>query len=247
MKPEMYEIYNRVEDTHWWFQARRAIVLRLLDAFVERGKPLRVLDIGCGTGMMLNALRRFGEVVGVDPNDAAIAYSRRKIRPPCRVVKGHLPEALPRGQRFEIVTALDVLEHIDDDAASLRAIHEEVLHPRGTFMLTVPAYGFLWSGHDEMNLHKRRYTVRELKRKLLSAGFRTRKCSYYNMFLFPAGLAGKFYGNIRHNQAPRAHFDEVPPRWVNSWLYRIFSSERFLLPHLNFPFGVSIVAIASHG
>src|SRR5262249_50545418 len=139
MKPEMYEIHNRVEDTHWWWQARRAIVLRLLDAFVEGARPLRVLDIGCGTGMMINALRRFGGVVGIGPNDAAIANSRRKISPPCRVMKGHLPEGLPRGQRFEIVTALDVLEHIDDDLAALRAIHDEVLHPQGTLMLTVPA------------------------------------------------------------------------------------------------------------
>jgi SAM-dependent methyltransferase len=191
MKPEMYEIYNRVEDTHWWFQARRAIVLRLLDAFVEHGKPLRVLDIGCGTGMMLNALRPFGEVVGIDPNDAVVAYSRRKVRPPCRVVKGHLPEALPHGQRFELVTALDVLEHIDDDVASLRAIHEGVLHPQGTFMLTVPAYGLLWSGHDEMNLHKRRYTVRELKRKLLSAGFRTRKMQLLQYVPVPGRTGGQ--------------------------------------------------------
>jgi SAM-dependent methyltransferase len=244
MRPEMYEFFNRVEEHHWWFQARRDIVLNLLALFAPSDRPMRVLDIGCGTGMMVNALRQFGEVFGIDPDEHAIAYSRRRITDPTRVHKGQLPDGLPRDQRFEIVTLLDVLEHVEDDVGSLRAIRE-VLNPRGILFLTVPAFPFLWSGHDEINQHKRRYTVSELTLKLQYTGFKILKCSYFNTFLFPMAFAFKIFNRIRWGDAPRSHIESVPSSIVNAALRRIFSFERFLLPRVNFPFGVSLLAIAS--
>lgn len=244
MRPEMYEFLNRVEEHHWWFQVRRDIVLSLLTSFAPSDRPMRVLDIGCGTGMLVNALRQFGEVFGIDPDEQAIAYSRKKIKDPTRVQKGHLPDGLPRDQRFEIVTLLDVLEHVEDDVGSLRAIKQVLLSP-GILFITVPAFPFLWSGHDEINQHKRRYTMNELTRKLQCTGFKILKCSYFNTILFPVAFAFKAYSRMRWGNAPRAHIESLPSSLMNSSLRSFFSVERFLLPYVNFPFGASLLAIAS--
>lgn len=244
MRPEMYEFLNRVEEHHWWFQTRRDIVLGLLARFAPVTRPVRVLDIGCGTGMILKALGRFGDVFGIDPDEQAIVYSRSKIKDPSRVRQGQLPDRLPTDQRFEIVTLLDVLEHVEDDVGSLRAI-QNVLAPAGILFVTVPAFPFLWSGHDEINQHKRRYTVDELRQKLQRAGFKILKCSYFNTLLFPLAMAFKMYTRMRWGYAPRAHMETVPGPLINISLRRIFTFERFLLPQVDLPFGVSLLAIAS--
>jgi SAM-dependent methyltransferase len=215
-----------------------------LTAVAGPGRPKRVLDIGCGTGMMMSALQPFGDVFGIDPDEQAVAYSRAKVTNPSRVHQGGLPDALPQGQSFEIVTLLDVLEHIEDDVGALRAMHT-LLEPEGIVFVTVPAFMALWSGHDEMNQHKRRYTMRELTRKLEHAGFTILKCSYFNTLLFPAAVALKIYNRVRWRGAPRAHIGPEPTAWVNGMLRRVFAFERVLLPHINFPAGVSLLAIAS--
>lgn len=244
MQPEMYELFNRIETRHWWFRARRDIVVGLLAAAAPPGRPRRVLDIGCGTGMMINALRPFGDVFGIDPDEQAVAYSRAKVAHPSRVRQGSLPDDLPRDQRFAIVTLLDVLEHVEDDVEALRAVHA-VLEPDGILFVTVPAFMALWSGHDEINRHKRRYTMRELTAKLTRTGFTLRKCSYFNTLLFPAAVVLKAYNRVRWRAAPRAHIGPEPASWINSALWRIFALEGALLRHVNFPLGVSLLAIAS--
>lgn len=244
MRPEMYELFNRIETRHWWFQARRDIVVNLLATVAPPGRPRQVLDIGCGTGMMINALRPFGDVFGIDPDEHAVAYSRAKVQHPDRIGPGGLPNDLPRGRRFEVVTLLDVLEHVDDDIEGLRAVHA-LLEPEGILFVTVPAFMALWSGHDEVNRHKRRYTKRELTSKLQNTGFTIIKCSYFNTLLFPAAVVAKVYNRNRWRGAPRAHIGSVPASWINAALGGIFGFERVLLPYVTFPLGVSLLAIAS--
>ena len=246
MRPEMYDLFNRVEEQHWWFQARRAIVVSLLASFAPPGRVRRVLDIGCGTGMMMNALQPFGDIFGIDPDEQAVAFSRAKVDVPDRVCEGRLPDGLPRDQRFEIVTLLDVLEHVEDDVRSLCAIRA-TLDRGGILFITVPAFGALWSGHDEINQHKRRYTMGELKRKLHGTGFTILKCSYFNTFLFPAAVALKVYSRLRWRGVARSHIESVPKPWINAALYRVFAFERLLLYHANLPVGASLLAIASNG
>ncbi len=143
------------------------------------------------------------------------------------------------------MTVLDVLEHVDDDEKSLRAI-SDILNPGGLLLVTVPAYGFLWTSHDQANQHKRRYEIGDLRQKLKKAGFKVEKISYFNTFLFPPIFIIKLFLLLFSKNSKAAHFwKNLPPRFFNKTLKLIFSSEKYFLSKINFPFGISIVAIAS--
>lgn len=151
-----------------------------------------------------------------------------------------IPDSVP-ARSFDLVTLFDVLEHFEDDGAAL-AIYER-LNSGGYVVLTVPAFRFLWSEHDDLAHHQRRYTKRELQDTLEKAGFRIVRLSYFNFFLFPvvavARLAKKFLGI---NTGATDFF--MPSAPINSLLASLFSAERYFLRYINFPFGVSIIAIA---
>jgi len=242
MKEVMYDYFYQIEDKHWWFQGRRKIVMELIDKYYKKTPGAKVLDVGCGTGMMLKYLSKYGEVWGTDKDPKAIEYSKTKA-PNTEIISGSIPEKIPEG-KFDLVTALDIVEHIERDVEALKVIFN-TLKNNGVLVMTVPAYQFLWSTHDEINEHKRRYQLPELKEKLERAGFNIIKISYYNVLLFlPIAfflLLKKLFGSKK----PKSHFEKMPNYIVNWLLEKIFSSERYLLPFFNFPLGVSIIAIAS--
>ena len=151
MEQHYYAEYRAVEDRHWWFLGRRAILLGLLDRHVPVGDPAkRVLDVGCGTGAMLQQLDRYGTVDGVDADEDAVRFCKGRGLDSVRLLEnGSLP--FDSGT-FDLVTALDVIEHIDDDSAMLAEIHR-VLRPGGTFLVTVPAFQSLWGPQDEISHH----------------------------------------------------------------------------------------------
>ena len=142
---------------------------------------------------------------------------------------------------FDAITMLDVLEHIEDDVGSLATI-ERLLRPGGTFLCTVPAFAFLWSGHDDDAQHKRRYTRPELRAKLEGAGLRVRKISYYNTFLFPPIVSAHYLLGGRRRGSGTALREVATP--LNAVLCRIFAAERHWLRVGTFPFGVSVLALA---
>jgi SAM-dependent methyltransferase len=239
MDDALYVQHDVLEEDHWWFVGRRRIVMSVLRSFLprDRGTPA-LLDLGCGTGGMLRAFRELGEATGMDSSSFAIERARE--RSGCRVERGMLPEPIPfEPMSFDVVTALDVIEHVDDDRAALGAIHR-LLRSGGLFVCTVPAFPFLWSGHDEVNHHRRRYRRRELRRKLEEAGFRIRKLTYFNVALFLpivlVRLAGRLAGRTRSDL-------EVPAPGLNGALSAIFGAERHLLRVMSMPFGVSLLAV----
>jgi 2-polyprenyl-3-methyl-5-hydroxy-6-metoxy-1,4-benzoquinol methylase len=242
MKAEMYALHAANEESHWWFAARRSIVLRLLRTEIgEQRRPLRLLDVGCGAGGMLEYLREFGEATGVDSARDAIRYAAEKG---VDVRAGSLPDGLPFGpeQRFDVVTLLDVIEHIDDDHASLRTIHG-LLDPGGLLLLTVPAFPSLWSGHDVVNEHKRRYTRSDLRALLERAGFEVHTLSYFNTALFLPIAGARIVQRWLGGTTTGADEGSVP-RPVNAILRSIFAAERHVLGRLTLPFGVSLIASA---
>src|SRR5207245_7389852 len=171
MQPHTYAIMRKVEDRHWWFVGRR----RIIAAFVEQicrnlqnggpGQP-RILDIGCGTGANLELLSKFGEAEGVDVSTEALNFCRARG---LKNVKQGAAESLPCDDRsFDLVTGLDVVEHLDDDVAGLREMHR-VLRTDGRVLLFVPAFMFLWCVQDDVSNHRRRYTLSELRRKFEQA------------------------------------------------------------------------------
>jgi len=239
MNAEMYRRFFDVQKKHWWFSTRKKIVLDTIARYSNEQEAPKILDIGCGSGVMLSALDAVGRVYGMDMSDDAIDFSKEVFKG--EVKKGFLPDQVPYDRGFfDLITALDVIEHIDSDLDSLKAIHS-LLVSGGKVIITVPAYMFLWSSFDEMNEHKRRYTRSELREKLVQAGFTVEKISYYNTLLFPVVFIVRMLNNILKRDG--ASDVDMPSRPVNFVLEKIFSIEKYLLKFLNLPFGVSVLAV----
>lgn len=233
----MYE----VEGKHWWFLGRRKII----ESFIERicrdlgkRKP-RILDVGCGTGANLQMLSNFGVAEGVDVSAEALDFCR--ARGLAKVEQG-AAEALPfEDASFDLVTGLDVVEHLDDDVAGLKEMRR-VLRPRGRALLFVPAFMFLWGVQDDISHHRRRYTLPELKRRLADAGFEVERATYANITFFLPILLGRVI--MRLTGVRPASENNITIGALNGFLGWILGAESWWLRRMNFPFGVSIVCVA---
>ena len=239
MNIEMYRIFFNIQKQHWWFVTKKDIILDAIAGHVQLQKDNTVLDIGCGSGLMLNALDELANTSGMDMSDEAIQFSKEIFKG--SIKQGSLPDNVPfSNESFDLITALDVIEHIDEDIESLKAIRY-LLKPSGKAIITVPAYMFLWSSFDEMNEHKRRYTLPELRQKLISAGFQIEKISYFNTILFPIVYIVRKLNNLLGRDG--ASDVDMPGRPMNFILKSIFGLEKYLLRLMNLPFGVSILAV----
>lgn len=241
MQQHTYSIMYEVEGTHWWFKGRR----RIISSFVEkicrdlgRERP-RILDVGCGTGANLEMLAEFGEAEGVDVSVDALAFCRARG---LRNVRQGAAEKLPyEDESFDLVTALDVVEHLDDDAAGLREMHR-VLRPNGRALLFVPAFMFLWGVQDDISHHRRRYTLAGLQRVVREAGFEVERATYANISFFGPILLGRLL--MRATGIRPASENNINVSALNGLLGRVFGAESALLRRLNFPFGVSAICVA---
>ncbi|UYV15392.1 class I SAM-dependent methyltransferase [Porphyrobacter sp. ULC335] len=239
MELAAYQSLRASQDRHWWFVGRRRIVAQLISMFVPLPANARVLEAGCGYGGNLAMLDKLGEVQAFEFNDDARAHAANLLRRP--VAYGRLPDKIGfDNDRFDLIAMLDVLEHIDDDVASLRTLGER-LAPGGALLLTVPAVPWLWSDHDVLHQHKRRYTRALLAERLHAAGFEIAGIGYFNTLLFPLALAQRLIarlvgaGGVDH---------AVPPEPLNALMTGIFSLEVGLLGRIPFPIGLSLFAVA---
>lgn len=248
MRQNFYSEYYAVEDKHWWFIGRRRVLLRLLDLYFRppSSQPREILDVGCGTGTMLQYLTRYGSAMGVDADENAVSFCKQRGVDNVELFDGH---RLPfPDESFNLVTMFDVLEHIEDDRSAVMEVFR-VLKPGGTFMLTVPAYAFLWGPQDEISLHKRRYVATELRWRISEQSFKIVKLSYFNTFLFPGIAAIRLLRRLVPSRrgvvaSLKSDFTLTRRGPLNSLLAMLFGSERFIVGRLNVPFGVSIVCIA---
>jgi SAM-dependent methyltransferase len=245
MLEDYYEDYYNAELTHWWFSARRVIVASLLRKFAPTSHTLDVADIGCGMGANFRMLSEFGRVFGVDSSTTALGFSRQRSEG--SLVAAGLPTLPFPNERFDVVCAFDVVEHVQDDRAACRELWR-ICRPGGLLIVTVPAYDWLWSEHDVVNEHKRRYTRRQLKDCLSQPGAQLLKLSYMNTVLAPPLilyrlLKSLLVGKKKDSGPARSDIFTLPPT-VNSFLKKVFSSEAKWLLHGNFPFGVSVVSVA---
>lgn len=236
-----YEAMYRLETSYWWYIARRALAVELLNHELNGTAGARILDVGCGTGANMSAFASLAPTVGIDFSMDALHFCQaRGIQTVALTGIEELP--FPCGT-FDIVTALDVLEHTDDDLHCLREIHR-VSKDKGFVLITVPAYGFLWSEHDEALKHRRRYTAHELRNKLTVSGFEVVRTSYFISTLFFPILALRIWQGLRKDSTRPKTSLYVMPNWINRALVGLLAFERRLFQQINIPFGVSIVALA---
>jgi SAM-dependent methyltransferase len=238
MDDVLYSTFAEVEDCHWWFVARREILFSLLRTRIHLPDDAEILDVGCGTGATLQALSQRYKAFGIDPSSLAIDQCR--ARGLANAAVGTLEEFPFPGKSFDLIAMLDVIEHIDDDVAALQ-LAKKLLKDGGHILLTVPAFQFLWSKHDEINQHKRRYAKRVLKECLEKSGYTVDFISYYNTFLFPLAFVERVFEKILRTDASIAL--KIPPAPLNALFTRLFGCERWWLEVGPFPFGLSLLAI----
>ena len=233
-------VYDRMaehDSTHWWYTARRDILHDYVARYAALPDGARILEIGCGTGHNLAMLRQFGSVDAIDPAARRIA-SARLGKPVGDAPLPTLP-GIERGA-YDLIAVLDVVEHIDDDVAALGAM-KDCLAPGGKILIAVPAHRWMWSAHDVVNHHRRRYSKRTLQAAIDAAGLVARKLGYFNSLLFPlaaaARLAGRMTGRDDSDDSP-------PPGPVNRLFEAIFRCERHLVGRVPMPIGVSILTLA---
>jgi SAM-dependent methyltransferase len=241
MNEHEYQKMFEMENRYWWFIGRRKLVDWLITQYSALGGKALLFDLGCGTGRNLQHFSQHGRVVGGDCAVAALDSCRKHD---LTNVFGCQAEAIPlKSGSVDVVTALDVLEHIREDMTAVQEVYR-ILKPGGLFVALVPAYGFLWSEHDEALHHFRRYVAGELRAKLVAAGFVLERVSYYIFFLFfPILLFRLWQGLNRTSISPAVSYRE-PPIWINEFFVWLLTIERYMLRFINIPFGVSLLAVS---
>ncbi len=240
MENKIFQKMLKLESSHWWFVARRKIIQRAINN-LDLPRNIRILDAGCGNGDNLSLLSTFGDLVAFEKNEYALKTAKsKKIG---EIYKAELPDKLPNTVKtnFDLIVLLDVLEHIDDDSKSLTTVRK-LMNNKGIILITVPAFQWLWSEHDVIHHHKRRYSKSELREKLDSSGFRIKYISYFNTLLFPFALVERIGQKIFSPSNPEIL--ELPNNKINFLLEKIFSLEAIFMNKISLPFGLSLVAIA---
>ncbi|WP_082474667.1 class I SAM-dependent methyltransferase [Sphingomonas sp. Leaf343] len=235
-------VYDRMaahDSTHWWYRARRDILADYLTRYGDVPAGARILEIGCGTGHNLPMLAKFGSVEAIEIDPAAREIASERLGRP--VGDAPLPE-LPGVERgaYDLVAVLDVVEHIEDDVAALAAM-KSLLKPGGKILIAVPAHQWMWSAHDVVNHHHRRYSKTTLKTAIERAGLKPDRLGYFNTLLFPLAAAARIAGRM----TGRDDSDDSPPaKPLNTMFEAIFRLERHLVGRLPMPPGVSLVTLA---
>ena len=241
MKEHTYPIMFRVEQAHWWYTGRRKILAGFVEQICRQvtDRRPRILDVGCGTGANLLMLSQYGDAEGVDVSEDALSFCRERGLDKVRLGAG---EELPYDDgTFDLVTAFDVVEHMDDDLAGLREMRR-VLRPGGRVFLFVPTFMFLWGLQDDVSNHRRRYRLPELRRVLEEAGFEIERATYANItFFLPILVMRKL---MRLTGIKTDSENNITVSWLNGVLGGVFGAESWILRYMNLPFGVSGLCVA---
>jgi ubiquinone/menaquinone biosynthesis C-methylase UbiE len=238
MNPQEYERLDEIEKEHWFYRGKRTLVRRWIERYLRLEPQTRLLDVGTGTGRFAAEMSARCTVVGLDDHAESLQIARKRAGP-CWV-QGAAP--LPfQNDCFDAVTALDVIEHIDDDGAAVGEL-ARVTRPGGLIVITVPAFMLLWSRWDEALHHRRRYRRHAVLQLARSAQLEVQTCRYINSLVFVPILA---YRWLRERtplfQGDRAE-DRLPPAWINALLYHTFVATALCRP-CRLPFGVSVLAV----
>lgn len=234
MDPSYGLLYRTLYERHWWWRAREEAILAALRAAQPADGWRTVLDVGCGDGLFFDRLSEFGAVTGVEPDAALVSEQRRAL-----IHVGPFDRTFAPSRQYSLILMLDVLEHLNEPSESLRYALE-LLEPGGTFVATVPAFPVLWTRHDEINQHYRRYTKNSFAELARSAGLHTTSSRYFFHWTFPVKLAQRFAEALHR---PAEAFPRVPAEPINRMLYSLSCIERRMLGGFAIPFGSSLMIL----
>jgi ubiquinone/menaquinone biosynthesis C-methylase UbiE len=244
LEQQAYREQFELEDSHWWFEGRRAVIWALL-ARAGVGRDLRILDAGCGTGRNMLEFGSLGPVAGVDSSPDAIEFARR--RGADGAVQGRLEQLQFSDRSFDLILATDVLEHLADDRAVLRELRR-VTEDGGRLLATVPAYPWLWSQHDDAHHHFRRYTLATLRERLQAEGWEPVVWSYFNSLLLAPIAAVRTVARRRPPRSGGRPDLRLTPRPLNRMLLAPMRAEAALIGRgARLPAGVSIGIVCLAG
>lgn len=243
MDRNFLDAYYKMEREHWWFQVREGIILDQFKTVVYENNPLHILNVGAATGRSSEILESFGSVQSIEYDEPSYRFCHENLQ--MKIDHGSITELPYADASFDVVCAFDVVEHVEDHAAAITNLIR-VCKPGGKIFITVPAFMSLWSNHDVVNHHFRRYTKKQLLELFAAHSGQLKKVTYFNFFLFiPIYLVRSLQRMLRAGKQGelKPDNDMVESRFINSLLHSIFSFERKLLKRLNFPFGVSLLLI----
>lgn len=231
------EIYKN-EKGHWWYSTRRKIVHKLIKKYLPKKEGLKILDVGCGGGLLAQELQKYGKSVCIDSSEEAVNFSRaRGVNAEKISIADYKKE-----NEYDCVVALDVLEHCEDDLSAIKNIYN-LLNPGGIAIVFVPALNCFWGEQDIISHHFRRYTYNDLHNKFKNASFKPLTESYFNFFLSPVVYASRKLSNIIKiktvSKSELAHNNFL----LNTIGKIIFGLEYYLIPRIKFPFGVSLLGV----
>jgi len=239
MKKSEYQRMYEMEEAYWWHVGRKEIVRKVINR-LNIPESANILNVGSGTGGTVATLEDFGSVENVDTSQEAITYAKSKGIKNIKKVNGiKLPY---KDKTFDLLVGLDVLEHIDED---LKALQEwkRVVKKDGKVIITVPAYQWLWSEHDESLHHKRRYTLSELVAKCNKAGFRVNKRSYLIVFSFGLIVAYRFISSVSDRKKQKKSSYVMLPKPINKLFTNLLILESLVIKKINFPFGTTAFVV----
>lgn len=240
MERIVYDRMAELDQLHWWYLGRRKVLARILDRLARPPLGARILEVGCGTGHNLEMLQTFGDVDAVELDESVRTIAEKRLGR--QVLAGRLPELTGVPDRhYDVICAFDVIEHIGDDGAALAAIARK-LKPGGKLALTVPAHPWMWSAHDVVNHHKRRYSKRSLEALIARSALDLQSIGYLNSLLFPLAVAERLASKALSKEDAKLG---IPPGPVNRLLTAIFASERHAIGRVPLPPGLSLFAIAA--
>lgn len=242
MQKHEYKFMYEVEDTHFWYKGMRKITKTLFEKYLPENKSLKILDAGCGTGRNIIFLKNYGQVSGFDISPEAIKYcKKRKLT---NIKLGSVNNISFNDESFDVVTCFDVLYH-NQVKNYEKAIGEfyRVLKPGGVLLIRVPAFQFLFSSHDIAVDTKHRFHKTELENIFLSQHFKILKISYINTLLFPFVATRRLIKKINIKTYAKSDVKNINPI-LNFFLQFPLYMESHLIKFMNFPFGLSVIAIA---